>query len=48
MLVGTPDVVRQRLREYADAGVDRVVLQHLLHDQCEMLSLAASEVLPAL
>jgi alkanesulfonate monooxygenase SsuD/methylene tetrahydromethanopterin reductase-like flavin-dependent oxidoreductase (luciferase family) len=48
MLVGTPDVVRQRLREYADAGVDRVVLQHLLHDHCEMLSLAAQEVLPAL
>jgi alkanesulfonate monooxygenase SsuD/methylene tetrahydromethanopterin reductase-like flavin-dependent oxidoreductase (luciferase family) len=48
MLVGTPDVVRQRLREYADAGVDRVVLQHLLHDRCDMLSLAAREVLPAL
>jgi alkanesulfonate monooxygenase SsuD/methylene tetrahydromethanopterin reductase-like flavin-dependent oxidoreductase (luciferase family) len=48
MLVGTPDVVRQRLREYSDAGVDRVVLQHLLHDQYEMLSLAACEVLPAL
>jgi alkanesulfonate monooxygenase SsuD/methylene tetrahydromethanopterin reductase-like flavin-dependent oxidoreductase (luciferase family) len=48
MLVGTPDVVRQRLREYADAGVDRVVLQHLLHEHCDMLSLAAREVLPAL
>jgi alkanesulfonate monooxygenase SsuD/methylene tetrahydromethanopterin reductase-like flavin-dependent oxidoreductase (luciferase family) len=48
MLVGTPDVIRRRLREYADAGVDRVVLQHLLHDHCDMLSLAAREVLPAL
>lgn len=48
MLVGTPDAVRDRLREYADAGVDRVILQHLLHDQDDMLSLAAREVLPAL
>jgi alkanesulfonate monooxygenase SsuD/methylene tetrahydromethanopterin reductase-like flavin-dependent oxidoreductase (luciferase family) len=48
MLVGTPEAVRNRLREYAEAGVDRVVLQHLLHDQDHMLSLAAREVLPAL
>jgi alkanesulfonate monooxygenase SsuD/methylene tetrahydromethanopterin reductase-like flavin-dependent oxidoreductase (luciferase family) len=48
MLVGTPDTVRRRLREYADAGVGRVVLQHLLHDHGEMLSLAAAEVLPAI
>jgi alkanesulfonate monooxygenase SsuD/methylene tetrahydromethanopterin reductase-like flavin-dependent oxidoreductase (luciferase family) len=48
MLVGTPDVVGQRLREYADAGVDRVVLQHLLHERYDMLALAAREVLPAL
>jgi F420-dependent oxidoreductase-like protein len=48
MLVGTPDLVRHRLREYADAGVDRIVLQHLLHDQPEVLSLAAQEVLPPL
>lgn len=48
MLVGTPDVVRQRLREYAEAGVDRVVLQHLLHDHGEMLALAARDVLPEL
>lgn len=46
MLVGTPGTVRQRLSEYADAGVDRIVLQHLLHDHDGMLTLAASEVLP--
>lgn len=46
MLVGTPEAVRKRLREYADAGVDRIVLQHLLHDHDQMLSLAAREVLP--
>ncbi len=48
MLVGTPDMVRRWLREYAAAGVDRIVLQHLLHDHDEMLALAATEVLPAL
>jgi alkanesulfonate monooxygenase SsuD/methylene tetrahydromethanopterin reductase-like flavin-dependent oxidoreductase (luciferase family) len=48
MLVGTPDAVRKRLREYAEAGVDRIVLQHLIHDQNHMLSLAAREVIPAL
>ena len=48
MLVGTPGTVRDRLREYADAGVDRVVLQHLLHDHYDMLALAAREVLPAI
>lgn len=48
MLVGTPGAIRDRLREYADAGVDRVVLQHLLHDQGQILSLAAREVLPAI
>jgi alkanesulfonate monooxygenase SsuD/methylene tetrahydromethanopterin reductase-like flavin-dependent oxidoreductase (luciferase family) len=48
MLVGTPAAVRDRLREYAAAGVDKVVLQHLLHDQDDMLSLAAREVLPGI
>ena len=48
MLVGTPESVRDRLREYAAAGVDRIVFQHLLHDQDQMLALAAREVLPAL
>ncbi|HEX9064185.1 MAG TPA: LLM class flavin-dependent oxidoreductase [Streptosporangiaceae bacterium] len=48
MLAGTPDAVRDRLREYADAGVDRIVFQHLLHDDTQMLALAAREVLPAL
>jgi alkanesulfonate monooxygenase SsuD/methylene tetrahydromethanopterin reductase-like flavin-dependent oxidoreductase (luciferase family) len=48
MLVGTPEMVRRRLREYAGAGVDRIVLQHLLHDHGDMLALAAAEVLPAI
>ena len=48
MLVGTPQKVRDRLRDYAAAGVDRVVVQHLLHDHDDMLALAARDVLPAI
>jgi alkanesulfonate monooxygenase SsuD/methylene tetrahydromethanopterin reductase-like flavin-dependent oxidoreductase (luciferase family) len=38
-LVGTLDEVRSRLREYEDAGVERVMAQHLLHDDLEMVEL---------
>jgi alkanesulfonate monooxygenase SsuD/methylene tetrahydromethanopterin reductase-like flavin-dependent oxidoreductase (luciferase family) len=38
-LVGTVDEVRTRLREYEDAGVDRVMAQHLLHDDLELVEL---------
>jgi alkanesulfonate monooxygenase SsuD/methylene tetrahydromethanopterin reductase-like flavin-dependent oxidoreductase (luciferase family) len=41
-LVGTVDEVRARLREYADAGVERVMAQHLLHDDLEMVALLAA------
>jgi F420-dependent oxidoreductase-like protein len=47
-LAGTPDQVADRLREYADAGVERVMLQHLLHRDHEALELVAAEVVPAL
>jgi F420-dependent oxidoreductase-like protein len=47
-IVGTPDEFVSRLREYEDAGVDGVMLQHhLIHDE-EALELIASEVIPAL
>ena len=46
-LVGTVDEVRGRLAEYADAGVERVLLQHLVHDDLEMLELIGSEIIPA-
>src|SRR3954447_15468678 len=36
-LVGTVDDVVERLREYEAAGVERVMLQHLLHDDLEMV-----------
>jgi alkanesulfonate monooxygenase SsuD/methylene tetrahydromethanopterin reductase-like flavin-dependent oxidoreductase (luciferase family) len=40
-LVGTVDEVRVRLREYEDAGVERVMCQHLLHDDLDMVALLA-------
>ncbi len=36
---GTVDVVVSRLREYEAAGVERAMLQHLLHEDVEMVSL---------
>ena len=47
-LSGTPDRIVERLQEYAVAGVDRVMLQHLLHRDTEALELLAAEVVPAL
>jgi F420-dependent oxidoreductase-like protein len=47
-LSGTPDRIVDRLREYADASVERVMLQHLLHRDSDALELVAAEVVPAL
>jgi alkanesulfonate monooxygenase SsuD/methylene tetrahydromethanopterin reductase-like flavin-dependent oxidoreductase (luciferase family) len=38
-LNGTVDEVAERLREYEAAGVERVMLQHLAHDDLEMVGL---------
>jgi len=46
-IAGTPDEVIARLREYAAVGVERVMLQHLLHRDEAALDLFASEVMPA-
>jgi F420-dependent oxidoreductase-like protein len=46
-LAGTPDEVVARLREYEAAGVERVMLQHLVHRDVEALELIAAEVVPA-
>jgi F420-dependent oxidoreductase-like protein len=46
-VAGTPDEVIARLREYEALGVDRVMLQHLLHRDEAALELFASEVMPA-
>jgi F420-dependent oxidoreductase-like protein len=46
-VVGTVDEVVARLRAYGEAGVDRVFLQHLDHEDVEMVSLIGREVVPA-
>jgi F420-dependent oxidoreductase-like protein len=47
VVVGTVDRVVERLRELEDAGVERVMLQHLAHDDVEMVRLLGAEVAPA-
>ena len=36
-----------RLRELADAGVERMMLQHLLHDDLDAVELFGRELVPA-
>ena len=38
-VVGTVEQAAERLREYESAGVDRIMLQHLLHEDVEMVEL---------
>ena len=45
-IVGVVDEVAERLRAYESAGVERVMLQHLLHDDVEMVELLGREVAP--
>ncbi|HEX7290298.1 MAG TPA: hypothetical protein VF250_04135, partial [Conexibacter sp.] len=47
-IVGTPDEAVARLRALADAGVARVMLQHLLHDDLDTIALLGAQVAPAL
>jgi alkanesulfonate monooxygenase SsuD/methylene tetrahydromethanopterin reductase-like flavin-dependent oxidoreductase (luciferase family) len=47
-IVGTPGEAIDRLREYEKAGVERIVLNHHLYDDFDMLELVGTEVLPAL
>lgn len=46
-IVGVVDEVLARLAEYAQAGVRRVLLQHLVHEDLEMLELIGTEIVPA-
>jgi alkanesulfonate monooxygenase SsuD/methylene tetrahydromethanopterin reductase-like flavin-dependent oxidoreductase (luciferase family) len=46
-ITGTVDEVVARLREYEQAGVQRVFLQHLDHEDVEMVRLIGDEVVPA-
>jgi alkanesulfonate monooxygenase SsuD/methylene tetrahydromethanopterin reductase-like flavin-dependent oxidoreductase (luciferase family) len=45
-IVGTPDQAIERLRAYADAGVQRIFLNHELYDDTDMVELMATEILP--
>jgi F420-dependent oxidoreductase-like protein len=47
MVLGTVDEVVARLRELEAAGVERIFLQHLAHDDVEMVRLLGAEVAPA-
>ena len=47
-IVGTPDEFVARLREYEDAGVEAVMLQHNHFRDEEALELIGREVIPAL
>ena len=44
---GTVDEAVARLRELADAGVERMMLQHLLHDDLDAVELFGRELVPA-
>jgi alkanesulfonate monooxygenase SsuD/methylene tetrahydromethanopterin reductase-like flavin-dependent oxidoreductase (luciferase family) len=46
-IAGTPEQVVAQLREFEAAGVQRVMLQHLLHDDLEAIELTGREVIPA-
>jgi alkanesulfonate monooxygenase SsuD/methylene tetrahydromethanopterin reductase-like flavin-dependent oxidoreductase (luciferase family) len=46
-LTGTPERIADRLREYEAAGVQRVMLQHLLHRDLDAIALLGREVVPA-
>jgi len=44
--VGTVDEIIERLSEFAAAGVDRVMLQHLLYRDLESIALIGEKVVP--
>ena len=45
-IVGTPERAATRLAEYAAVGVQRIMLNHELYDDLEMLELLATQVFP--
>jgi F420-dependent oxidoreductase-like protein len=46
-ITGTTDEVVARIKELEAAGVERVMLQHLLHDDLDAVELTGREVIPA-
>jgi F420-dependent oxidoreductase-like protein len=47
-ITGPPDAAIAQLRALRDAGVDRVMLQLLLHDELDQIELIGTELAPAL
>ena len=47
-LIRDPDEAVRQLTELAEAGVERVMLQHLEHTDLDVLQLVAEEVAPQL
>jgi F420-dependent oxidoreductase-like protein len=47
-IVGTTEQVVEQLRELEAAGVQRVMLQHLVHDDLDMVALIGDALVPAL
>jgi F420-dependent oxidoreductase-like protein len=45
-IVGIPEQVLERLAQYAEAGIQRVMLQHLLHEDLEAVALIGREIIP--
>ena len=45
-VVGTVEQAAERLRELERAGLDRVMLQHLLHDDLDAVALIGRELIP--
>lgn len=45
-VIGTPEAIVARLAEFSDAGVDRIMLQHLNHDDVASLRLIGEQVIP--
>ena len=47
-VVGTIEQAAERIREFEQAGVQRIMLQHLLHDDVDAVELIGRELIPAL
>jgi alkanesulfonate monooxygenase SsuD/methylene tetrahydromethanopterin reductase-like flavin-dependent oxidoreductase (luciferase family) len=46
-IAGSVDQILERLRAYADAGVDGVYLQHLVHEDLDTVEIVGRELAPA-
>jgi F420-dependent oxidoreductase-like protein len=47
LVMGTVDQAVRKLKAFEEAGVDRVMLQHLVHEDLDMVHLIGQEIVPA-